>query len=401
MRLSVPSVVVSLLAPLLGTALILGDGCDKGGGTKGAPAATEASADADIGEVIATVNGMQIGSKEFEQAAARKTPASGDSLSLEEKKDVLNSLVEDKLLYAEAVRKGVDKDPKVQKVMVNTLVREDVFNQIKNSDFSDEVLQAYYDAHKDEFIVPEKVQIKRILIKTGPDRTDEQAKDQATKIKAQVEKTPDDFKDLASKFSEDPYKHRGGDVGFVSKEGKPGLDQAVVDKAFSLEVSKVSDVFKTDDGYNVILVAAKREQLERTFQQMKGTVLRKAKNAKQDDAYKAYVEKLKTGAKIDVDDAKLGAIEVKSQRRPFAPGMGDGEEGGGEEGAGELMGAPDGAPDGAATPGLPGAAPGAAMGPHPVMPGAGGAGMPAGAHPMPMHPPAAPGGKPVAPVPGK
>ncbi len=359
-----------VLVALLGTLA----GCDGGDAPKDKPAASTTVA-TDIGDVIATVNGVQIGSKEFEQAAARKTPASGDSLSIEEKKEVLQTLVEEKLLYAEAMRKGVDKDPKVQKVMVNTLVREDVFNQIKNSDFSDEVLQAYYDAHKDEFIVPEKVQIKRILIKTGPDRTEDQAKKQAEDIRSQVDKNPDSFKDLASKFSEDPYKHRGGDVGFVSKEGKPGLDQAVVDKAFTVEVGKVSDVFKTDDGYNVLLVAAKREQLERTFQQMKGTVLRKAKNAKQEDAYKAYVDALKTSAKIEIDDAKLGAIEIKSQHRPFAPGLGEGEEG--EEGAGE-MAPPDGAD-----------APAAGDGPKPVMPGPGGM----GGRPMPGRPlPARPGG---------
>ncbi len=366
-------VLLALLGPVAG--------CDGGGTAK--PAASTAASE-DIGEVIATVNGVQIGAKEFEQAAARKTPASGDSLSIEEKKEVLQTIVEEKLLYAEAIRKGVDKDPKVQKVMVNTLVREDVFNQIKNSDFSDEVLQAYYDAHKDEFIVPEKVQIKRILIKTAPDKTEDQAKKQAEDIRGQVEKNPDSFKDLASKFSEDPYKHRGGDVGFVSKDGKPGLDQAVVDKAFTVEVGKVSDVFKTDDGYNVLLVAAKREQLERTFQQMKGTVLRKAKNAKQEDAYKAYVDALKTNAKIDIDEAKLGAIEVKSQHRPFAPGMGEGDDL--DEGAGELAppdaagGVPPGAMPQPLTPG----------GPRPVLPGPGAA----GGRPMPGRPlPAAPGGK--------
>ena len=377
--------VLSCLSLLPGVCLLAGlaGGCDNAGPAKDAPAAADAAPAADIGEVIATVNGVQIGAKEFQQAAARKTPASGDSLSLEEKKEVLQTLVEDKLLYAEAIRKGVDKDPKVQKVMVNTLVREDVFNQIKNSDFSDEVLQAYYDAHKDEFIVPEKVQIKRILIKTGPDRTDDQAKQQAEKIRGDVAGNPDSFKDLASKFSEDPYKHRGGDVGFVAKDGKPGLDQAVVDKAFTVEVGKVSDVFKTDDGYNVILIAAKREQLERTFQQMKGTVLRKAKNAKQDEAYKAYVEKLKTGATVAIDEAKLGAIEVKSQRRPFAPGMG-GEAEEGEEGAGELIGVPEGAPEG-----IPAALPGA--GPRPVGPGAG-IGAPGG---RPARPLPAPGARPA------
>jgi hypothetical protein len=114
-------------------------------------------------------------------------------------------------------------------------------------------------------------------------------------------------------------------------------------------------------------------------------VLRKAKNAKQEDAYKSYVEALKKDAKVNIDDAKLGAIEIKSQRRPFAPGMGEGAEEGGEENAGELVGAPAAGADGAA------AAEGGATGPRPVLPGAGGPGAggpggPGGKRPMPGRP---------------
>ena len=83
-----------------------------------------------------------------------------------------------------------------------------------------------------------------------------------------------------SKHSEDPYRRRGGDVGFVPKTGKPGLDPEIVDKAFAMEVEQVSEPFKTNEGYNVIYIANKRDRVERTFQQMKGSVLRKVKNEK-------------------------------------------------------------------------------------------------------------------------
>jgi peptidyl-prolyl cis-trans isomerase C len=320
------------------------------GGTSSAPAV-------DIGETLATVNGMPIGSKEFEQAAARKAPASGDSLSLEEKKEVLDGLVEEKLLYAEALKKGLDKDPKVQKVMVNTLLREDVYSTVKNSDFTDDMLQKYYEDHKSEFVVPEKVQIKRILIKVTESRSDADAKKEAERLQAEVKKSPDSFKDVAAKYSEDPYKRRGGDVGFVSKEGKPGLDPAIVDKAFGIATGEVSEVFKTTDGYNIVQVAARREAVERTFQQMKGSVLRKVKNEKMKELYDSYVAKLKTGADIKPDEAKLSALEIKNARRPFSPGagMGEGEEGMVEEGEAGEMGEEGG--------GMGGPPPGAPMGP--------------------------------------
>lgn len=302
-------------------------GCQGGGTTAGSASSNEpgkAGAEGgpqEVGEILATVNGIEIGSKEFEALAARKTPASGDALSQAEKDEVLNRLVEEKLLYQAALKKGLDKDPKVQKVMVNSLLRDEVYNQVRNSDFTDEQLQKYYDEHKEEFVVPEKVQIKRILIKVSDERPDDKAKAEAERIRADLVKKPDTFKDVASKFSEDPYRRRGGDVGFVPRTGKPGLDPEIVNKAFEIPVDTISDVFKTSEGYNIIQVSNKRERVERTFQQMKGSVLRKVKNDKLKELYDKYVADLKATAKIDIKTDKIAALEIKSVRRPLGPGF--------------------------------------------------------------------------------
>lgn len=318
MRLLYPTLGVLLLGGLLSACNGASTGTAGGDGTTTAGAETPST---DIGETVATVNGVKIGSKEFEEAAARKTPESGDALTAAEKQEVLDRLVEEKLLYKAALEKGLDKDPKVQKVMVNTLLREVVYANVRNSDFTDEQLQAYYEAHKDEFVVPEKVQIKRILIKVTDSRPDADAKAEAERIRAEVVKNPDSFKDLAGQHSEDPYRRRGGDVGFVAATGKPGLDEEVVAKAFTLNVGEISEVFKSADGYNIVTVANKRERVERTFQQMKGSVLRKVKNDKLKELYDGYVATLKTGAKIEVDQAKVDAIEIAPARRPLTPGL--------------------------------------------------------------------------------
>lgn len=318
MRLSLPSPLVLLLASVLVA-------CD-GGAKTDAPSgevgtAGSTSTAVDIGDTIAQVNGVRVGSKEFEEAAARKTPESGETLSPAERKEVLDQLVEEKLLYKAALDRGLDRDPKVQKVMVNTLLREVVYANVRNSDFSDELLQAYYEANKDEFVVPEKVQIRRILIKVKEDRTDEAAKAEADRIRAEVLKNPDSFKDLAAQFSEDPYRRRGGDVGFIAATGKPGLDTEVVTTSFTLNVGDVSEVFKSTDGYNIVMVANKRERVERTFQQMKGSVLRKVKNDKLKELYDGYVADLKTKAKIDIDTARVDAIAISPAKRPMTPGL--------------------------------------------------------------------------------
>lgn len=317
------------LSPVLLTvgALLLA-ACEGG---DGAPAASTSNADAaapaktassvDIGEVLADVDGVPVGTTEFKEAAARRKPADGEKLSMEERKEVIDRLVDEKLLYKAALGKGLDKDPKVQKVMVNTLLRQEVYANVRNSDFSDEELQAYYESHKDDFVVPEKVQIKRILVKVGKERSEAEAQDIAKQAHQRLKKDPSSFKDVAAKVSEDPYRRRGGDVGFVPRSGKPGLSDSVVEKAFSMKVDQLSDPFLTDEGVNIILVANKRERVERTFQQMKGSVLRKVKNEKLKEMYEQYVANLRTGAKISIDEAKLGSLEVQASRRA-GPGPG-------------------------------------------------------------------------------
>ncbi len=280
-------------------------------------------ASTDDDPVLAVVEGHEIRRSAFEQAAARATAADGVALSNAEKREVLQRLVDEHLLYLDALDRGLDRDPKVMKVMVNTLLRDEIYSGVKNADFSREELEAYYNAHRAEFVVPEKVQVKRILL-TNNDRSDAEARALAESLRAQLSANPEAFKDLAIQHSEDPYRRRGGDIGFVPPEGKAGLDPAVVERAFALPVGVVSPVFQTDQGYNLVMVADRRESVERSFEQMQGSVLRKVKNDRLRDVYEAYVAKRRAGARVTVDAAALGAIEVKHYRSPLLPG-GDAE----------------------------------------------------------------------------
>lgn len=293
---------------------------------------TTASKQAKVnGEVVATVNGAGIGSEDFAILASRKTPANGESLTLDERKEVLEDLITEELLYQEAVAKGYDLDPKVKKVMINALIRAEVYDQVKNSDFSDAELEAYYNAHKDEFTVPEKVQIYSIVVKTSADVSESQAKEKADRIYTQLRKDVSQFREIAKTESDSPYKRRGGDIGFVPATGKPGLEQSIVDKAFTMKLEELSEPFLTDGGWNIIYIPSKREAKDRSFKEMKGSVLRKVKNDKVKEMYDAYTGSVRTGKSVSVDDAKLQTVTVKASKGPQL-GMPDMPNLGGMEG---------------------------------------------------------------------
>src|SRR5690606_13323644 len=115
-------------------------------------------------------------------------------------------------------------------------------------------LRAYYDAHPDEFTVPEKREVLRILIRTDRDRSPEEARSLAVDLRERIVEDPTRFRALALEHSEDPYRRRGGNLGYLDREGKPGIDPAVVAKAFELEVEGVSEPFEAGGGYNVVFV---------------------------------------------------------------------------------------------------------------------------------------------------
>ncbi len=104
---------------------------------------------------------------------------------------------------------------------------------------SQQDLQNYYDQHRDEFRMPEQVNVRQILIKTplpgsdgkvdqkGVDAAQKKAQDVLAQLKGGAK-----FEDLAKKYSEDPSSKDGGSVGWIKRGGFPVPE---VDKAaFSL-----------------------------------------------------------------------------------------------------------------------------------------------------------------------
>ncbi len=314
-----PRTAVFILACLLAACSSPEDG-----DSPSAPAAASAEAPlrlpskAMIGTTLATVSGHPIGSREFDPQAVRRAGPAGD-LPMEVRMEVIDDLVDEKLLYIEALRRSMDLDPKIQKMMVNTLLKEEVYSSVRTSDITEDELRGYFEEHKDEFVVPEKLQIKRILIKPKGDETPDQAIARANEIRAEVVARSDDFKALAQQHSQGPFARRGGDMGFVTLEGKPGVDPAVVEKAFAIGRGDVSDVFETRDGWNIVQVASRRDKVERSFEQMRGSVLRKVKSEKYRTLYEAYVAGLKAKADIRVDRARLERHKIDAVRQ-VSPG---------------------------------------------------------------------------------
>jgi len=81
------------------------------------------------------------------------------------------------------------------------------------------------------------------------------SKDDATKLKNDIDSGKISFEDAAKKYSKCPSGQRGGDLGPF---GKGQMVKPFEDAAFSLPLNQVSDPVQTQFGYHLIKVTAER-----------------------------------------------------------------------------------------------------------------------------------------------
>jgi len=118
---------------------------------------------------------------------------------------------------------------------------------------SEEDIEDYYTANRDEFKKPQTVEARHILIKVGQDASPEQiesARQKAADIQAKAV-AGQDFAELAKTYSEGPTKDKGGYLGVFERDR---MVKPFADKAFSMAAGEISEPVKTRFGWHVIKV---------------------------------------------------------------------------------------------------------------------------------------------------
>ena len=199
---------------------------------------------------------------------------------------------------------------------------------------SQQELQAYYDQHRDEFRVPEQVNVRQILIKTplpGADgKVDQKGIDDARKKADDVLrqlKAGAKFEDLAKKYSEDPSGKSGGSIGWIKRGGFPVPE---VDKAaFSLPKGGTSDVINAGYAFVILLVEDKQDAHLKTLAEVKDQIepIIKQQKAQQvaDAAASALVAQARTGGLHKAAAAKGMQVVTTDfiSRTDSLPGIGN------------------------------------------------------------------------------
>ena len=142
-------------------------------------------------------------------------------------------------------------------------------------------VKEYYDSHKTEFTVSERVRARHILIKFGDGKKEslDKALKEINEIAAKTQL--DNFSEMAKKHSQDPgSRDKGGDLGFFGRGRMlPEFERV----AFSTPVGKVTKPVKTKYGYHILLVDEKKKASVKKLDEVKNQIALKLQSRNQYD----------------------------------------------------------------------------------------------------------------------
>lgn len=206
-------------------------------------------------------------------------------------KTVIRELVNQELLYLDAIESNLDEDKEFKEVLEQTkinLLKDYAVNKIiAGISTTEEELKEYFEENKENYNKPESVKASHILVDN---------EEKAYAILAELEEGLS-FEDAAKKYSTCPSKDVGGALGEFTK-GQ--MVREFEDAAFSMEVGTISKPVKTQFGYHIIKLTEKNEASESSFEEVKDQVYSQVLRLKQQSAYLAKIDELKNKYEVEM-----------------------------------------------------------------------------------------------------
>jgi foldase protein PrsA len=282
---------------------------------------------AGAGGDVAAVNGQKISRADFDHKL-ESSPAARQTLTQLVQQDLIDQYAKDKnvtVTQAEIDKDEADIKAKyppgqfenilkqqglteqdVQSILRQQLIlKKAVSSQVKVSD-SD--VKAFYDKNHATFDKPEQVRARHILV-----ADQNKAKEVLAKLKS-----GGSWDALAKQYSTDPStKDKGGELGFF---GRGQMVPQFQDAAFGAKVDQIVGPVKSPFGYHVIQVEEKKPATKATYASVQKQIRDQLTSQQQSQQIPAFLQQLRTTAKIDVyDDRYKDAFPP-----PVAPPAGSG-----------------------------------------------------------------------------
>jgi parvulin-like peptidyl-prolyl isomerase len=211
----------------------------------------------------------------------------------------LRQTVNGPLVLKDAKVRGLEKAPEVAGAV--RLYQEDLMERALYADYvfkglavTDDEAKAYYEAHKTDFMAPEKRRVSHIVVATKPE---------AEAIAAEIAGGAT-FTSLVSRSTDSDSAKKAGDLGWVNRPEAVGELAAV----FTLEEGQVSKPIESKYGYHLFLVTRIVNGQPSDFADVKDKVEKRVLEQKEREKRKLWIQRLREESKIEINNAGVRAF---------------------------------------------------------------------------------------------
>jgi parvulin-like peptidyl-prolyl isomerase len=198
-------------------------------------------------------------------------------------------------LYAQGFTMNKFRDMQKDKVIVGAMRQNNVKG---NFTATPQQIQAYYDANKQEFVTPEQLKLRMIVLNADPldansaDSTRKMAEEIRDKVKGGA-----DFATMAKTYSMDGTAESGGDWGLIDRKT---LNQQLTDVAFALPPGQMSQVVQIGDSFYILYCESKKESGFIPLPEVRDGIERKLEQAQRQKATQRWIDTLREKAYIKI-----------------------------------------------------------------------------------------------------
>ncbi|MBI4653493.1 MAG: peptidylprolyl isomerase [Nitrospirae bacterium] len=218
-----------------------------------------------------------------------------------------------------------DLEAKIEKdIIIEKLFKREVEDKIV---VSDKEIKAHYENNTQKYKELEQVKLRHIMVRFDkessqvasnksqvtnnkdhnnssgilPDkekqktRTKEEAKAMAEGLLERIKKG-EDFATLAYEYSDDPYRVKGGELGYVHK-GRMVPEIEVL--AFGMKIGEVMGHVETEHGFYIIKIEDRKPEQQLSFDEVRDRIKKELEEKKKKERIKEWLKTMREKARIE------------------------------------------------------------------------------------------------------
>jgi parvulin-like peptidyl-prolyl isomerase len=232
---------------------------------------------------------------------------------------LLDKLLVDNILSAEAKELGIDSDPLIRRDM-ELAVREVLATHRMNRFFGeerpdfDQLARERYLVDPAAYALPEQLTVDHVLVSTQ-NRTEEEARVIAERVRSEALASSDAFSGLIEEYSEDPSK-KTNQGRFIIDDPEIYAPEFVEGARTLVRVGEISDLVKTSFGFHIIRLVERRESKPQSFEEVREALVRRVARDYGDNVRIDYLASVRSRFPESGNEDVLRSLPARYGGRP-------------------------------------------------------------------------------------